>query len=724
MERQSPRYCDDVETCVDHIIDYFDKDIKIESPLGLGKPVALLNALYRRAKQDPQIKLTIISALSLEKPDWSNELQKRFIKPFADRVWCGVPDLLYLKDLRTDAVPPNVTLYEYYCGSGRYAARPQLQQHHICANHTHIARNAEIIGANLFANMIAKSAAPKQRCLSMSCNADLALQTLARYKNARKNGGKGLCIGQINSNLPFMYGDAEVRPESYDIIIENPKYDHPLFAVPRQPVSMADYMIGMKVSTLITDGGTLQMGFGAFGDAVAYALDMRHNFNSVYKQFIKQDESALQHAELIETYGGTDPFKKGLYGATEILVDGYLQLYKSGVLKRKVYHHSGIQRLLNQQKIAEELTPDTLATLMAEKAVAPYLTRKEFNALQGIGIFKAGLTYENGWIKNGGKTFSANLNDAANLKNLSRHCLGDQLKNGVILTGGFFIGPEDFYETLRNMPEEERRQFEMTGFDVANQLYGDEKLRSLQRKDGRFCNTGMKATLLGHIVSDGLEDGTVISGVGGQYNFVSMSHALPDARLIVMLRSTRTEKGRLTSNILYNYGNVTIPRHLRDIIITEYGIADLRGKCDKDVILSMLNITDSRFQGSLLRRAKKHRKIPQDYRIPDPYRSNVPERLVNIFQPFKTKGYFIEFPHGTDLSPIEFGIARSLQILQQKLSANKLHVLANLLKEIPLKAPERAMIFLERMQLATPKSFQERMMQKTLILSLRLADLI
>lgn len=76
------------------------------------------------------------------------------------------------------------------------------------------------------------------------------------------------------------------------------------------------------------------------------------------------------------------------------------------------------------------------------------------------------------------------------------------------------------------MPEEERRPFEMTDVYVANQLYGDEVLRSLERKNGRFCNTGMKAALLGGIVSDGLEDGTVISGVGGRYNFVSMAHAL------------------------------------------------------------------------------------------------------------------------------------------------------------------------------------------------------
>ena len=58
------------------------------------------------------------------------------------------------------------------------------------------------------------------------------------------------------------------------------------------------------------------------------------------------------------------------------------------------------------------------------------------------------------------------------------------------------------------------------------------------------------------------------------------------------------------SNIRWDYGHTTIPRHLRDIVVTEYGVADLRGKSDRDVIAAMLAITDSRFQDELMRQAK------------------------------------------------------------------------------------------------------------------------
>ena len=56
----------------------------------------------------------------------------------------------------------------------------------------------------------------------------------------------------------------------------------------------------------------------------------------------------------------------------------------------------------------------------------------------------------------------------------------------------------------------------------------------------------MMATALGAAVSDALEDGRVVSGVGGQYNFVAMAHALPDARSVLMLRASREAGGRDT----------------------------------------------------------------------------------------------------------------------------------------------------------------------------------
>ena len=127
MEQKRPLYLN-VEKTVDYIIDYFGNEIKIGMPLGLGKPVPLINALYQRAKNDPKINLTIFTALSFEKPIPASDLERRFMGPFLDRHFEGVPDLNYMIDLRTEKLPENVTVREIYCKAGAYRKNPKMQQ--------------------------------------------------------------------------------------------------------------------------------------------------------------------------------------------------------------------------------------------------------------------------------------------------------------------------------------------------------------------------------------------------------------------------------------------------------------------------------------------------------------------------------------------------------------------------------------------------------------------
>ena len=96
--------------------------------------------------------------------------------------------------------------------------------------------------------------------------------------------------------------------------------------------------------------------------------------------------------------------------------------------------------------------------------------------------------------------------------------------DGALLHAAFFVGSKAFYQALRDMPETERAKFRMTAVSFVNELYGDEEAaKRAARVKGRFINNAMMATLLGDIVSDGLDNGKVVSGVGGQYNFVAQS---------------------------------------------------------------------------------------------------------------------------------------------------------------------------------------------------------
>jgi hypothetical protein len=276
------------------------------------------------------------------------------------------------------------------------------------------------------------------------------------------------------------------------------------------------------------------------------------------------------------------------------------------------------------------------------------------------------------------------------------------------------------------MSEAERAQINMTSVLNTNQLYGNnpyssETLKLLQRTDARFINAGLMVTLSGAVVSDGLEDMRVVSGVGGQYNFVSQAHALEDARGAIMIRSTRTKGKDVRSNVVFNYGHTTIPRHLRDIIITEYGIADVISKTDNEVIKSILNVTDSRFQENLLNKAKAVKKIEPGYKIPERFRNNYPERLEKILVTFKEKQLFPVFPFGTAFTDEEIVIGKSLKAFKERMVDNKAAALPGLLGEMFASVPAGAAPYLERMQLDKPASRQEKLMQKIVLFALKQA---
>src|SRR5262249_51094542 len=131
-------------------------------------------------------------------------------------------------------------------------------------------------------------------------------------------------------NLPFMPGHAEVARADFDALL-NPKGKHyDLFAPPKEPVPLADYAMALHTATLIKDGGTLQIGNGSFADAPAHMLILRHERNDDFRALL--DALSVQPAPEAEL----GPFRQGLYGCSEMLVDGFLHLKKAGILRRRV----------------------------------------------------------------------------------------------------------------------------------------------------------------------------------------------------------------------------------------------------------------------------------------------------------------------------------------------------------------------------------------------------
>src|SRR6266403_150991 len=236
--------------------------------------------------------------------------------------------------------------------------------------------------------------------------------------------------------------------------------------------------------------------------------------------------------------------------------------------------------------------------------------------------------------------------------------------DGVLLHGAFFLGPKSFYRALREMTPAQLARIQMMPVSFTNELYGDEDLKRRARTDARFVNNAMMATLTGAAISDGLENGQVVSGVGGQYNFVAQAFALQGARSILTVETTRQAGARTQSNIRWSYGHETIPRHLRDVFVTEYGVADVRGRSDADVIAAMLAVSDSRFQPELAKTAKAAGKLPKNFEIPAAHRENFPERIARALKPAREAGMLPSFPFGSDFTEVEQRLIPALQILQ------------------------------------------------------------
>ena len=276
----------------------------------------------------------------------------------------------------------------------------------------------------------------------------------------------------------------------------------------------------------------------------------------------------------------------------------------------------------------------------------------------------------------------------------------------------------DGVAALCALPESERRLFDMRSVGTINQLYGeDANLRVAQRCHARFVNTTMMLTTLGAAVSDALADGRVVSGVGGQYNFVAMAHALPGARSVLCVRATRSKDGKLSSNIVTSYGHTTIPRHLRDIAISEYGIADLRGRTDSECVAAMLNIADSRFQEGLLADAKRAHKIDAGYRIPEQFRRNTPDALGTAFRARQQAGLFSEYPFGTDLTEVEIGLAHALRWLKENTDDVPGKLVTFL--RAALNAPrETDAPWLKRLGLDRPAGFREHLLARLVAVAL------
>jgi acyl-CoA hydrolase len=112
-------------------------------------------------------------------------------------------------------------------------------------------------------------------------------------------------------------------------------------------------------------------------------------------------------------------------------------------------------------------------------------------------------------------------------------------------------------------------------------------------------NSAIEVDLLGQVNAESV-DGRQVTGIGGQFDFVLGAGRAAGGRSIIALPATAA--GGTRSRIVKRLGEgarITTPRFLADCVVTEFGVARLRGQSDAGRARQLLRIAHPAWRDSL-----------------------------------------------------------------------------------------------------------------------------
>ena len=163
------------------------------------------------------------------------------------------------------------------------------------------------------------------------------------------------------------------------------------------------------------------------------------------------------------------------------------------------------------------------------------------------------------------------------------------------VVASFLIVPPDELSQIDGHPA-----FELYDFGYVDDI------RMLVRHDNLVAiNNALQVDLTGQVASEGIGS-SVWTGVGGQTAFAIAANYSKGGRSITVLPSSSMVNGQRMSRIvpaLPEGGVVTVPRTLVDYVVTEHGIAHLRGKTIRQRVGELINIAHPDFREELMTQA-------------------------------------------------------------------------------------------------------------------------
>ena len=147
---------------------------------------------------------------------------------------------------------------------------------------------------------------------------------------------------------------------------------------------------------------------------------------------------------------------------------------------------------------------------------------------------------------------------------------------------------------------------------------------NISRNDNMVSiNSAIEVDLSGQVVSDSIGY-QFFSGIGGQVDFIRGASLSKGGKPIIALAST-TKDGKISkivSHLTEGAGVVTSRGHVH-YVVTEYGIANLRGKTIRERALELIRVAHPKFRSQLLKNVRKHYWVPE-------YQENTPTTVPEL----------------------------------------------------------------------------------------------
>ncbi|RJS78089.1 GNAT family N-acetyltransferase [Candidatus Bathyarchaeota archaeon] len=176
-------------------------------------------------------------------------------------------------------------------------------------------------------------------------------------------------------------------------------------------------------------------------------------------------------------------------------------------------------------------------------------------------------------------------------------CAKKTINRGKIIAS-FAMGTRRLYDFIDNNP--------MVEFYESD--YVNNPFVISQHKKMVAINQALEIDLTGQVCSDSLGY-RFYSGLGGQADFMRGAMMSEGGKAITVIPSTAKEGSISRIRSLLSEGaGVVLTRGDVDYVVTEYGVACLRGK----TTLSLINIAHPRFRNKLLEWAKQHHYVPPE----------------------------------------------------------------------------------------------------------------